>query len=51
MSQMPRDVAARLGHETLAILLAGGYVSPGSVRVDITSQIDRAVKETREYVI
>jgi uncharacterized protein (TIGR02452 family) len=49
MPQMPRDTAARVGRETVAILREGRYVSSRGVHVDISSQLDNAVKETTEY--
>ena len=49
MPQMPRETAARLGHETVAILRAGRYESPSGVPVDISAQLDAAVKQTTAY--
>ena len=42
MPQMPRDTAARLGNETVAILRAGRYVSSRGVHVDISMQLENA---------
>jgi uncharacterized protein (TIGR02452 family) len=46
---MPRETAARLGRETVAILRAGRYVSSSGVHVDISAQLDAAVKQTTAY--
>src|SRR5688572_21972956 len=37
MPHMPREKAARLGRETVAILREGRYVSSGGVQVDISA--------------
>lgn len=47
--QMSRDRAAALGHETVAILEAGYYVTPTGVRVEIGAAVARAVAGTVTY--
>lgn len=49
MTQMPRDIAARLGHETLAILEAGAYRTPSGRRVDLQVAMATAIEGTVEY--
>jgi uncharacterized protein (TIGR02452 family) len=49
MSLLPRDVAAQLGRETLAILHQGFYVAPSGRRVDVRDLVDAAVRGTVEY--
>jgi len=44
-----RERAAALGHETVAILEAGDYVTPTGTRVDIREQVARAVRATVIY--
>ena len=43
MLDLPRDVAAALGRETLGILASGGYVAPSGRRVDLTNALARAL--------
>lgn len=47
--QISRDDAAALGHETVAILAAGHYVTATGVRVDISEAVARAVAATVTY--
>ena len=49
MALMSRDEAARLGHETVAILRAGGYASPSGAWVDVRSAVRAACEGTVEY--
>lgn len=44
-----RVFAAQLGHETLAILKAGGYTAPSGARVDLSADLDRCRQATVEY--
>jgi uncharacterized protein (TIGR02452 family) len=46
---MPRDVAARLGAETVEILRARGYTAPSGNRVDLADRLERAVRGTESY--
>jgi uncharacterized protein (TIGR02452 family) len=48
-NQISRDRAAALGHETVAILEAGCYVTANGVRVDIGDAVARAVTATVTY--
>ena len=43
MLDLPRDVAAALGRETLGILASGGYAAPSGRRVDLTNALARAL--------
>lgn len=44
-----RDFAARLGHETVGILEAGGYTAPSAARIDLSAELDRCRQATVEY--
>ena len=46
---MPRDEAARLGRETVAILRAGGYTAPSGGFVSLASAVSLARQGTVEY--
>lgn len=48
-SQIPRDVAARLGHEAVAIAKSGEYHVAAGVKVSIRARIDHAVQGTISY--
>jgi hypothetical protein len=43
-----RDVAARLGHETVAILDAGGYTSPSGRHVSLRAVLEASRGATVE---
>ena len=49
MNLLPRDVAARLGHETVRILGEGGYRTPGGDWVDLGLALETARRGTVEY--
>ena len=49
MTLMPRDVAARLGHETLQILRVRSYQAPSGRVVDLGAGLDAAAQGTVEY--
>lgn len=46
---LARDAAERYGHEAVAIIRAGHYVSIGQRRVEVSAAIQRAVANTRAY--
>jgi uncharacterized protein (TIGR02452 family) len=49
MKLLPRDVAARLGRETVQILQARSYETPSGRTVDLGAVLDAAVRGTVEY--
>ena len=49
MTLMPRDVAGRLGHETLQILRVRSYQAPSGRVVDLGAGLDAAAQGTAEY--
>ena len=49
MTLLPRDVAARLGHETLQILRVKSYRSASGRLVDLGARLDAAAQGTVEY--
>lgn len=49
MPHIPRDVAARLGQGAVAILQTGHYLSPSGARVEIRTQVEKAVGRTMAY--
>jgi len=46
---VPRDVAARYGHEAVEIINAGEYISNNGQRVEIGDAVRRAVAQTQPY--
>lgn len=49
MSPIDRDLAARLGRETVEILQAGAYTAPSGRYVDLRPAVERAVTATVEH--
>ncbi len=49
MTLMDRDIAARLGHETVAILRAGAYSAPSGRSVRLQVEVAAAIEGTVEY--
>lgn len=47
--QMPRDLAAKLGHETVALLRAGGYTTESGRHVDLRGALAASRADTVEY--
>ncbi len=47
--QMPRDLAAKLGHETVALLWAGGYTTGSGRHVDLRGGLAASRAKTVEY--
>src|SRR4051812_1757081 len=47
--QIDRDVAAKLGRETVAMLRAGGYTAPSGRYVDLKEALDACIAGTVEY--
>jgi uncharacterized protein (TIGR02452 family) len=48
-SQMPRDLAARYGHEAVAIGERGGYTAPSGRQVGIRAAVEKAICGTVSY--
>lgn len=49
LRQMSRDLAAKLGHETVALLRAGGYTTEAGRHVDLRAALAAARANTIEY--
>jgi hypothetical protein len=49
MTLLPRDLCARLGHEAVAIIDAGGYVGPSGQRIELAAMLEAARRGTVEY--
>jgi hypothetical protein len=48
-SQIPRDIAAQYGRETVSIGEGGRYVAPSGRVVDLRAQVETAVQSTISY--
>jgi uncharacterized protein (TIGR02452 family) len=49
MAHISRELATRLGHETVGFLRAGGYRSPSGRVVDLTASLEASTGGTVEY--
>ena len=47
--QVPRELAAKLGHETVALLRAGGYTTEAGRHVDLRAALAASLAKTVEY--
>jgi hypothetical protein len=49
MAHISRELATRLGHETVGFLRAGGYRAPSGRVVDLTAALEASTGGTVEY--